>query len=289
MSEILKNRYEFVLYFDVENGNPNGDPDAGNMPRIDPQTGKGIVTDVCIKRKVRNYVHAVCGDQNNKHGHDIYVSEGSVLNSKHQQAYEELGLEGKKDKRDDKNLAQEYMCKRYYDVRTFGAVMDTGDYKCGQVCGPVQFCFSKSEDVILQQEITITRMASTTEKEKDSENRTMGRKYIVPYALYRMEGFVSAKLAERTQFSEDDLQLLWDALVNMFEYDRSASRGKMATRKLFVFKHESALGNAPAVKSFATITATRNNTDAPPRSFEDYTITFNRGDLPDAVQVIEVI
>ncbi len=286
MSEVLKNRYEFVLFFDVENGNPNGDPDAGNMPRIDPQTGKGIVSDVCIKRKVRNYVSAVF---DNKFGHDIYVSEGAVLNNKHQEAYEKLGLEGKKDKKEDKDKAQSYMCERFYDVRTFGAVMDTGDYKCGQVCGPVQFCFSKSEDVILQQEITITRMASTTEKEKESENRTMGRKYIVPYALYRMEGFVSGKLAQRTQFTEEDLQLLWDALVNMFEYDRSASRGKMATRKLFVFKHENVLGNAPAIQSFSTVTVSRKNPEAPPREFDDYSIDFKRGELSDSVQMIEVI
>lgn len=286
MTATLKNRYEFVLFFDVENGNPNGDPDAGNMPRIDPQTGKGIVSDVCIKRKVRNYVSAV---HDNTFGNDIYVSEGAVLNNKHKEAYDTLGLEGKQDKKDDKAKAQGYMCKRYFDVRTFGAVMDTGDYKCGQICGPIQFCFSKSEDVILQQEITITRMASTTEKEKDSENRTMGRKYLVPYALYRMEGFVSAKLAERTQFTEEDLQLLWEALVNMFEHDRSASRGKMATRKLFVFKHESPLGNAPAIQAFSTIRVKRNNMDAPPRSFEDYTISFNRENLPETVAMIEVV
>lgn len=286
MSEVIKNRYEFVLLFDVENGNPNGDPDAGNMPRIDPQTGKGIISDVCMKRKVRNYVSAV---YNNEYGHDIYVSEGAVLNNKQREAYEAKGLEAKKDKKDDKMAAQQYMCERFFDVRAFGAVMDTGDYKCGQVTGPVQFCFSKSEDVIFQQEVTITRMASTTEKEKDSENRTMGRKYIVPYALYRMEGFVSAKLAEKTGFAEDDLKLLLDALVNMFEHDHSAARGKMSARKLFVFKHESALGNVPSDKLFSTITVSRKNTDAPPRSFDDYTVTVITGKIPQQVQMTEAL
>lgn len=286
MSEIIKNRYEFVLFFDVENGNPNGDPDAGNMPRIDPQTGKGIISDVCMKRKVRNYVTAV---YNNEFGHDIYVSEGAVLNNKQKEAYDKKGLEAKKDKKDDKMIAQKYMCERFYDIRTFGAVMDTGDYKCGQVCGPVQFCFSKSEDVILQQEVTITRMASTTEKEKDSENRTMGRKYIVPYALYRLEGFVSAKLAERTGFTEDDLKLLFDALVNMFDHDHSAARGKMAARKLFVFKHESALGNAPSDRMLAAITVSRSNTDAPPRAFGDYIINIAADKIPGQVQLQEVL
>ena len=193
MSEVLKNRYEFILFYDVENGNPNGDPDAGNMPRIDPQTGYGIVSDVCLKRKVRNYVEYA-----NKAiaGYDIYVTEGAVLNNKQKEAYDNLGLKGKKDNKEDKSEAQNYMCKRFYDVRTFGAVMDTGDYKCGQVRGPVQLCFSKSQDSILQQEITITRMAATNESENASGNRTMGRKYIVPYGLYRAEGFISAKFAE---------------------------------------------------------------------------------------------
>jgi CRISPR-associated protein Csd2 len=286
MSEVIKNRYEFVLYFTVENGNPNGDPDAGNMPRIDPQTGKGLVSDVCLKRKVRNYVQAV---HDSKFGHDIYVSEGAVLNNKQQEAYEAKNLEGKKDNKQDKDIAQKYMCERYYDVRTFGAVMDTGDFKCGQVCGPVQICFAKSEDVIFQQNVTITRMASTTEKEKDTENRTMGRKYIVPFGLYRAEGFISAKMAEKTGFTENDLQLFWDALTNMFDHDHSAARGKMATNKLFVFKHKSALGNAPANKLFALIKARAKTTELPPRSIDDYEITVEKDQVPGGVELIEVV
>jgi CRISPR-associated protein Csd2 len=286
MPELIKNRYEFVLFFDVENGNPNGDPDAGNMPRIDPQTGKGIISDVCIKRKIRNYVSAV---YDNAFGHDIYVSEGAILNNKQKEAYDKCGLAAKKDKKEEKMVAQRYMCERYFDVRSFGAVMDTGDYKCGQVCGPVQLCFSKSEDVILQQEITITRMASTTEKEKDTENRTMGRKYIVPYALYRLEGFISAKLAEKTGFSEDDLKLLLEALVNMFDHDHSAARGKMTSRKLFVFQHESMLGNAPSDRLFSLITTEKTNQDAPPRAFSEYVIKVQKEKMPQNVHMREVL
>jgi CRISPR-associated protein Csd2 len=286
MSEVLRNRYEFILFFDVENGNPNGDPDAGNMPRIDPQTGRGIITDVCLKRKVRNYVSIV---HDYEFGHDIYVSEGAVLNRKHQLAYEAKGIPAKTDKTDEKERAKEYMCQRFYDVRAFGAVMDIGEYKCGQVCGPVQFCFAKSESTILQQEITITRMASANEKENATENRTMGRKYIVPYALYRAEGFISAKLAERTGFSEDDLTLFWEALQNMFDHDRSAARGKMTARKLIVFKHESALGNAPAMKLFEAIKVEEVNPDAPPRQYGDYRILINDQAIPQGVELIELI
>ena len=286
MSEIIKNRYEFVLFFDVKNGNPNGDPDAGNMPRIDPQTGNGIITDVCLKRKVRNYVSIV---HSNKYGHDIYVSEGAVLNNKQKESYDALGFKAKEDKKDDKMQAQKYMCDRFFDVRTFGAVMDTGDYKCGQVRGPVQFAFSTSQDAIFQQEITITRMASTTEKENATENRTMGRKYIVPYGLYRLEGFISAKLAEKTGFTEDDLALLWQALANMFDHDRSAARGKMASRKLFVFKHQNALGNTPAEKLFSAISTQRLDSNKPPRAFEDYSITVNRAVIPAQVELLEVL
>ena len=286
MSNVIRNRYEFVLYFDVINGNPNGDPDAGNMPRIDPQTGRGILTDVGLKRKVRNYVSLV---HNNAFGHDIYVSEGAVLNNKQKEAYEAKGLKAKDDKKDEKLLAQQYMCERFFDVRTFGAVMDTGDYKCGQVRGPVQLAFATSEDPILQQEVTITRMASTTEKENATENRTMGRKYIVPYGLYRVEGFVSAKLAERTGFSEEDLKLLWEALAAMFDHDRSASRGKMTARKLFVFRHESALGNAPADRLFRAVKAQRVNTEKPPRSFDDYSIAVDKASIPPQVELLEVL
>ncbi|GHV28161.1 type I-C CRISPR-associated protein Cas7/Csd2 [Synergistales bacterium] len=285
MSNILNNRYEFVLYFDVENGNPNGDPDAGNMPRIDPQTGYGIITDVCLKRKVRNFVEIA---KERSEGFDIYVTEGAVLNNQQKLAYDALGMAAKEDKKESKLTAQQYMCKRFFDVRTFGAVMDTGDYKCGQVRGPIQLCFAKSTDSILQQEVTITRMASTTEKETASANRTMGRKYIIPYALYRAEGFVSAKFAQKTGFSEDDLALFWDALKNMFDHDHSAARGKMVSRKLFAFKHESALGNAPAVTLFDKITAARLGVSKPPRAFADYQIGVNR-EMPQGVELLELL
>ncbi|MEK0315030.1 type I-C CRISPR-associated protein Cas7/Csd2 [Cohnella sp. 56] len=285
MSELLKNRYEFVLYFDVVNGNPNGDPDAGNMPRIDPQTGYGIVSDVCLKRKVRNYVQFA---RENDEGFDIYVSEGAVLNNKQREAYEVNDLKTK-DNKDDKLTAQAYMCRRFYDVRAFGAVMDTGDYKCGQVRGPIQLCFSKSEDVILQQEVTITRMASTTEKENASENRTMGRKYLVPYGLYRLEGFVSAKFAQKTGFTKDDLDLFFEALRLMFDQDRSASRGKMSARKLFVFKHDSELGNAPAATLFDLVEAKLIDPSQPARSFKHYEITADKGSAPDGVELIELL
>lgn len=283
MSEVLKNRYEFVLYYDVENGNPNGDPDAGNMPRIDPQTGHGIVSDVCLKRKVRNYTQYAREDEE---GFDIYVSEGAVLNNKQKEAYEAVGIKTK-DNKDDKLAAQAYICKRYFDVRAFGAVMDTGDFKCGQVRGPIQLCFSKSADPILQQEITITRMASTTEKENASENRTMGRKYIVPYGLYRVEGFVSAKLAEKTGFTEDDLSFFFESLKLMFDHDRSASRGKMSARKLFVFKHDSALGNYPAAGLFDLIAVKLRDESEPPRSFSQYDITVKKEAVPAGVELIE--
>lgn len=283
MSEVLNNRYEFVLYFDVENGNPNGDPDAGNMPRIDPQTGLGIVSDVCIKRKVRNYVEYSRGV---REGFDIYVSEGAVLNNKQKEAYENSNIKTK-DNKEDKLTAQAYMCNRFYDVRAFGAVMDTGDYKCGQVRGPIQLCFSRSEDVILQQEITITRMASTTEKENASENRTMGRKYIVPYGLYRLEGFISAKLAQKTGFTEEDLDLFFEALKLMFDHDRSAARGKMTARKLIVFKHESEMGNAPAAQLLELVSAQLNDVNKPPRSYKDYTIHVAKEAVPGGVELIE--
>jgi CRISPR-associated protein Csd2 len=295
MTDTLKNRYEFVLYFDVENGNPNGDPDAGNMPRIDPQTGFGIVTDVCLKRKVRNYVEYA---KDFSGGHDIYVTEGAVLNTKQQEVYEANSLgDGKKAKGDEREKARKFMCERFFDVRTFGAVMDTGDYKCGQVRGPVQLCFARSADSILQQEITITRMAKTTSDEKSAENsdddagsymnRTMGRKYVVPYGLYRAEGFISAKFAQKTGFSEEDLELFWTALVNMFDHDHSAARGKMSARKLFVFKHDSELGNAPAAVLFETITADLTDKSAPPRAFGAYAISVDRAAIPSGVELIE--
>jgi CRISPR-associated protein Csd2 len=291
MNEPITNRYEFVLFFDVENGNPNGDPDAGNMPRIDPQTGFGIVTDVCLKRKVRNFVeYAKTTKDGTEKGYDIYVTEGAILNNKQQEIYEDNNLgDGKKAKGDTRQKAQELACERFYDVRTFGAVMDTGEYKCGQIRGPVQIAFARSLDRILQQEITITRMAATTDKENQNANRTMGRKYVVPYALYRAEGFISAKFAEKTGFSEDDLKVLWEALENMFEQDRSASHGKMSSRKLFVFKHDCALGNAHAQTLFDLIRTEKvTDNDVPPRGFADYKITAS-SETPAGVELIELL
>jgi CRISPR-associated protein Csd2 len=285
MSNTLNNRYEFVLYFDVENGNPNGDPDAGNMPRIDPQTGYGIITDVCLKRKVRNYVDI---KKDRSEGYDIYVTESAVLNNKQVEAYEANNLKRSKEPdQKTKQTAQDYMCKRFFDIRTFGAVLDTGDAKCGQVRGPIQLCFSKSQDPIFQQEITITRMAVTKEEDL-KKKRTMGNKYIVPYALYRAEGFVSANFAKKTGFTEDDLALFWDALQNMFDHDHSAARGKMVSRKLFVFKHESELGNAPAVTLFDKIIATRLDDSKPPREYADYKITIDH-EMPTGVELLELL
>ncbi len=294
MLEPIKNRYEFVLFYDVENGNPNGDPDAGNMPRIDPETGYGIVTDVCIKRKIRNYVELRKQDEK---GYKIYIKEGIPLNTQHKTAYVELNLpfaandaEKKAIYKDTNKVWQlrQVMCKNFYDIRTFGAVMST-EVNCGQVRGPVQINFSRSIDPIVQQEVTITRLTVTREgEEKITE---MGRKHIVPYALYRVEGYVSAKLAndvtKGTGFSEEDLELFWDALINMFEHDHSAARGKMATRKLIVFKHDSELGNAPAHKLFEKVAVARIDKANVPRAFSDYCINIDRTDLPIGVTMIE--
>ena len=288
MSDSINNRYEFVLLYDVENGNPNGDPDAGNMPRIDPETGHGIVTDVCLKRKIRNYVELVQGD---KAGYRIHIKEGTALNQNHEEAYKTVdGLEpGKKASPTSVDEARKWMCANFFDVRTFGAVMSTGD-NCGQVRGPVQINFSRSIDPITQQEVTITRQAVTRIDDLEKE-RTMGRKHIVPYGLYRAEGYVSAKLAndekKGTKFSEDDLKLLWDALINLFEHDHSAARGKMASRKLIVFKHSSDLGNAPSHLLFERVTVARKPDVTAPRSFSDYTATINQDNLPDGVELIE--
>jgi len=289
MSEPIKNRYEFVLLYDVENGNPNGDPDAGNMPRIDPETGHGIVTDVAIKRKVRNYVELVKGDAP---GYRIYIKEGTPLNQNHKEAYLAVGLEpGKKADLEGVRKARAWICKNFFDVRTFGAVMTTGD-NCGQVRGPVQINFSRSVDPITQQEVTITRQAVTRIEDIEKE-RTMGRKHIVPYALYRAEGYVSAKLANHpekgTGFNEEDLQLLWEALINMFEHDHSAARGKMATRKLIVFKHESDLGNAPSHLLFERVHVERKPDVQVPRKFSDYVVTIDRENLPEGVEIIEML
>jgi CRISPR-associated protein Csd2 len=285
----LSNRYEFVLLYDVENGNPNGDPDAGNMPRIDPETGYGIVTDVCLKRKVRNYVEMVKGDAA---GYRIYVKEGIPLNANHVEAYKAVKLptdeKNFKAKPDDVQRARAWICANFFDVRTFGAVMSTG-LNCGQVRGPVQINFSRSIDPIVQQEVTVTRLTVTREEEAEKE-RTMGRKHIVPYGLYRAEGYVSAKLAndptKGTGFSEGDLNLFWDALVNMFEHDHSAARGKMTARKLFVFKHDSDLGNTPSHKLFDMIKAEKNGGVVVPRRFTDYAVKAD-GKTPEGVELIE--
>jgi CRISPR-associated protein Csd2 len=287
MTTPIKNRYEFVLLYDVENGNPNGDPDAGNMPRIDPETGYGLVTDVCLKRKVRNYVEMVTGD---RPGYRIYVTEGIPLNANHKEAYLAVGLEpGKKANPEGVAKARAWMCKNFYDIRTFGAVLSVGD-NCGQVRGPVQINFSRSVDPIVQQEVTITRLTVTREDEAEKE-RTMGRKHIVPYGLYRAEGYVSAKLAnddrKGTGFSEEDLALLWDALVNMFEHDHSAARGKMTARKLVIFKHESELGNAHAHQLFELVKVSKNPHANPPRSFTDYVVSVDEANAPAGVTVIE--
>lgn len=285
----LSNRYEFVLFYDVENGNPNGDPDAGNMPRIDPETGYGIVTDVCLKRKIRNYIDIIKSDQP---GYQIYVTEGIALNSQHLKAYSATSTpipkQAKNVPADDLKKVRQWMCDNFYDVRTFGAVMTTG-VNCGQVRGPVQLNFSRSLDPIMQQEVTITRVTVT--RPEDEKTTEMGRKHIVPYALYRVEGYISPALANHeekgTGFSEEDLELLWQALENMFEFDRSASRGKMASRKLFIFKHDSELGNAPSHKLFDLITCELDQNKIVPRQFSDYSIHVDRENLPQGVELIE--
>ncbi|MDO9324406.1 MAG: type I-C CRISPR-associated protein Cas7/Csd2 [Methanoregula sp.] len=281
MSEPIKNRYEFVLLFDVENGNPNGDPDMGNMPRVDPQTGFGIVTDVCLKRKIRDYVDMV---KEGKEGYDIYVKDGVVLNEQHTKAYAALGRKPDSKKPKDDELTK-FMCDHFFDIRTFGAVMST-EVNCGQVRGPVQINFSRSQDPIFQQEVTITRQAVANAKDAE-KGQTMGKKQIVPYGLYRAEGYVSANLAKKTTgFSEDDLALLWESLVNMFEHDHSASRGKLSAKKLIVFKHDSELGCCQSHLLFDKIKVERLSKDLPPRSFKDYKVTVSK-DVPKGVEIIE--
>lgn len=280
----IAHRYDFVLFFDVENGNPNGDPDAGNMPRLDPETGHGLVTDVCLKRKVRNYVELAQGE---KKRFRIYVQEKAVLNERHAEAYTALSLksEAKKlpKKEEEARALTRWMCDNFYDVRTFGAVMAT-EVNCGQVRGPVQFTFARSVEAIVPAEVSITRMAVTNAKDRDNE-RTMGRKFIVPYGLYRMEGFISAPLAEKTGFSDEDVNLLWEALTRMFENDRSAARGKMSSRKLFVFRHENRMGNAPAQTLFDLVQCRRVG-EGPARAFADYAVGLS-GPCPEGVSVEE--
>lgn len=286
MSKPITQRYDFVLLFDVQDGNPNGDPDAGNLPRVDPETGEGLVTDVCLKRKVRNYVGLLHEEQP---PYEIYVKEKAILNKQHERAYEALGVdlsksESKRKGGDKVAEARQWMCKNFFDIRTFGAVMSTG-VNCGQVRGPVQLTFARSVAPIFPAEHSITRMAVATEKEaekQEGDNRTMGRKFTVPYGLYRAHGFISAPLATQTGFNQDDLELLWQSLINMFEHDRSAARGQMATRGLYVFEHEGKLGNAPAHSLFDRIEITPKGTDAP-RAFADYEVAVSDADLPTGV------
>lgn len=293
----ISHRYEFVYLFDVANGNPNGDPDAGNLPRLDPETNRGLVSDVALKRKIRNYAAL---EKEGVPGYAIYMQEKAILNQQHQKAWDALAIppdskDGFKKLPKDEAKAREltaWMCANFFDVRTFGAVMTTG-VNTGQVRGPVQIAFASSVEPVLPLEVSITRVAVTTEKESEAQsgdNRTMGRKHILPYGLYRAHGFISAKLAERTGFSEDDLQLFWRALVNLFEHDRSAARGEMSARKLIVFEHENPMGNAPAHVLFdkVTVTRTSESSEGPARHFSDYTIHIDR-DLPAGVKVSEVL
>ena len=297
MAEPIKNRYDFVFFFDVKNGNPNGDPDAGNMPRIDPDTSHGIVSDVCLKRKVRNYVDLVKGEavddpdvEAGELGYKIYVQEAAVLNDRNRKAYVHYDMKPALKKlpkgKEDQLKVTKFMCDNFFDIRAFGAVMTT-EVNCGQVRGPIQLCFAESVDPVLPMEMSITRMAVTNEKDVEKE-KTMGRKQYVPYGLYRAEGFISAALAEKTGFSQEDLDLFFEALMNMFEHDRSAARGLMASRKLFAFKHESKLGNTPAYNLFDAVSVKRLVEDGvETRAFSDYAIEVDRGAIPGGVEVLE--
>ena len=291
----IQNRYEFVFFVDVENGNPNGDPDAGNMPRIETETGYGLVTDVCLKRKIRNYVETV---QEGEPGYRIYVKDNVPLNRSDAEACAYVGVDPaklKEAKKKDADLdvkIRDFMCSNFFDIRTFGAVMTTfvkGALNCGQVRGPVQLGFARSVDPILPQEVTITRVAITTEADAEKKGTEMGRKYIVPYGLYRAEGYISANLAKKTTgFSEADLELLWQAILNMFELDHSAARGKMSVRELIVFRHDSELGNAPAYKLFDLVKAQRNPNVVSPRAYSDYQISVDEEKLPSGVTCIRM-
>lgn len=283
----MENRYEFMMIFDVTNGNPNGDPDAGNMPRVDSETSRGIVTDVCLKRKIRNYVEMA---KNGEAGYSILVKADRALNTKFEDAYKEcnLALKQKGKNKDDVVVARDFICKNYYDVRTFGAVMSTGDNPCGIVRGPIQMNFAQSIDPVLPQEITITRQALTTEKDFDSNENggTMGKKNFIPYGLYKAEGYISAMFAEKTGFQEADLELLFEAIEKMFEHDHAAARGKMCMRKLIVFKHESKLGNAPSHTLFEKVSIKRKEDIDVAREFSDYVIEIDTN-MPEGVELIE--
>ncbi len=289
MKSVIKNRYEFTVLFEVENGNPNGDPDAGNMPRIDMETGHGIVTDVCIKRKIRNYVETFKEDSP---GYRIYIKENIPLNRSDKEAYEYLGIKNEKpEKGKDDERIRGFMCENFYDIRAFGAVMTTfvkAALNCGQIRGPIQLGFAKSIDPIVQQEVTITRVAITTEKDAEKKGTEMGRKYVIPYALYRLDGYISANLARKTTgFNEEDLELFWKAVINMFEIDHSAARGKMSVRNLFVFKHDSELGECPAYKLFESIKVERKI--SPARKYNDYSINVDENEIPSGVKFMKVL
>lgn len=291
----IKNRYEFVVLFDVENGNPNGDPDSGNMPRIDPETGCGLVTDVCLKRKIRNYVEVV---KEEEAGFEIYIKDKVPLNTSDKRAYAAYGVDEKNAKEKKKADGQlesklrEFMCQNFYDIRTFGAVMTTftkSALNCGQVRGPVQLGFARSVDPVSPQEITITRVAITTEADAEKKNTEMGRKYIIPYGLYRVEGFISANLAQKTTgFSQADLDLFWEAVLNMFEHDHAAARGKMTVQKLIIFKHATALGNAPSHKLLNRVRVYKKEEGTLPRAFSDYVVEINEDAMPDGVECIQM-
>lgn len=299
MSEAIKNRYEFVVLFDVENGNPNGDPDAGNMPRIDPESNFGLVTDVCLKRKIRNYVETV---KEGEEGYGIYIREDVPLNTSDKKALSYIGVEDlsdkglkelkKNDPEADKKI-RDFMCRNFFDIRTFGAVMTTfvkASLNCGQVRGPVQIGFARSIDPIVSQELTITRVAITTEEDSLNKKTEMGRKNIVPYGLYRAEGFISANLARKvTGFSEEDLELLWEAIINMFEHDHSAARGKMAVRRLIVFKHSRELGDCPSYRLFDAVEVKRKDGVEFARQYSDYEIAIHREQIPESVEVMDKI
>lgn len=282
----LDNRYEFIMLFDVENGNPNGDPDAGNMPRVDAETGHGMVTDVCLKRKIRNYIDSVYEGQPS---YNILIKTDKSLNRKFTEAYEACDLKTKEKGKNASSvsIARDYICKNYYDVRTFGAVMSTGDDPCGIVRGPVQINFAKSLDPVLPQEITITRQAITKESDIEKKETEMGKKTFIPYGLYRAEGYVSALLAHKTNFTEEDLEILWNALVNMFEIDHSAARGKLCMRKLIIFKHATVLGNAPSHVLFDKVLVAKKAEVEVPRRFSDYTVTIE--EMPEGVEMIEML
>lgn len=305
MAEVIKNRYEFVVLFDVENGNPNGDPDAGNLPRIDPESGYGIVTDVCLKRKIRNYVETVKDPDygqdisEGEQGYKIYIKEDVPLNRSDNTAFRYLGIDEKKAKelkKSDPDIdlkIRDFMCRNFYDIRTFGAVMTTfvkAALNCGQVRGPVQLGFARSVDPVISQEVTITRVAITKEEDAQQKQTEMGRKSIIPYGLYRVEGYVSANLARKvTGFSEEDLELLWQAILNMFEIDHSAARGKMAVRKLIVFKHSTELGDCPAYKLFESIEVHKKDDVEYPRKYQDYVVEIHKEQIPSTIEVQEKI